>query len=111
MSLSGQPADLMKTVGTRLRKAREARQMSQTALAKLIGTSPNQISMIENGQSGTSIRTMVAAATVLNVSLDYLAGLHDEPATPRDLQYALRKSQARVHDLERHGREPPRPTT
>ena len=107
MSLSGQPAHLMKTVGTRLRKAREARQMSQTALAKLIGTSPNQISMIENGQSGTSIRTMVAAATVLNVSLDYLAGLHDEPATPRDLQYALRKSQARVHDLERHGREPP----
>ena len=107
MPLDGQPADdLTKTVGTRLRKARKARKMSQTALAKLIGTSPNQISMIENGQSGTSIRTMVAAATVLNVSLDYLAGLHDEPATPRDLQYALRKSQARVHDLERHGREP-----
>ena len=107
MPLSGQPADdLMKTVGTRLRKARETRKMSQTALARLIGTSPNQISMIENGQSGTSIRTMVAAATVLNVSLDYLAGLHDEPATPRDLQYALRKSQARVHDLERHGTEP-----
>ena len=107
MSLNGQPADeVMKTVGTRLRKARKARKMSQTALAKLIGTSPNQISMIENGQSGTSIRTMVAAATVLNVSLDYLAGLHDEPTTPRDLQYALRKSQARVHDLERHGKEP-----
>ena len=107
MALRDPPADeIMKTVGTRLRKARKARKMSQTALAKLIRTSPNQISMIENGQSGTSIRTMVAAATVLNVSLDYLTGLHDEPATPRDLQYALRKSQARVHDLERHGREP-----
>ena len=107
MPLNGQPDEVMKTVGTRLRKARKARQMSQTALAKLIGTSPNQISMIENGQSGTSIRTMVAAATMLNVSLDYLAGLNDEPTTSRDLLYALRKSQARVHDLERHGGEPP----
>ena len=43
-----------------------------------------RFSMIENGQSGTSIRTTVAAASALNVSLDFLAGLSDDPeACPR----------------------------
>ena len=50
MPLRGQPtADAMRTVGARLRKGRKLRRMTQTKLAKLIGTSPNQISMIENG--------------------------------------------------------------
>ena len=101
MLLNGQQADdVMKTVGTRLRQARELRRMSQTQLAKRIGTSPNQISMIENGQSGTSIRTLVAAASALNVSLDFLAGLSDDPRPSRDLVRAVRTSRARIRDLE-----------
>ena len=101
MTLNGQPIeDVMKTVATRLRQARELRKTSQTQLAKRIGTSPNQISMIENGQSGTSIRTLVAAASALNVSIDFLAGLSDDPRPARELLYALRKSRARNRDLE-----------
>ena len=90
----------MKTLGTRLRTARKLRQLSQGALAKQIGTSPNQISMIENGQSGTSIRTIVAAASALNVSLDFLAGLSAVPTSARDLLYDLKAAHARTIDLE-----------
>ena len=74
--------------------------MSQSQLARRIGTGASQISMIENGQSGTSNRTMAAAASALNVSLDYLAGLTDEPRAVRELVYTLRKTEARNHDLE-----------
>ena len=87
----------MKTLGRRLRTARKLRQLSQGALAKQIGTSPNQISMIENEQSGTSVRTIVAAASALNVSLDFLAGLSEEPRSARDLLYDLKAAHARDH--------------
>ena len=101
MSLNSQSAeDIMRTLGTRLRKARKLRKMSQTQLAKLIRTSPNQISMIETGQSGTSIRTMVAAASALNVSLDFLAGLVEVPTSTRDLLYDLREQRAELLDMQ-----------
>ena len=99
----------MKTLGTRLRTARKLRQLSQGALAKQIGTSPNQISMIENGQSGTSIRTIVAAASALNVSLDFLAGLIEDPTSARDLLYDRKAAHARTIDLEA-GRQDPAPS-
>ena len=44
----------MRVIGERLREARKLRCVSQTKLAELIGTSPNQVSMIEHEQSGTS---------------------------------------------------------
>ena len=94
---------MQKTRGTRLREARKLRRISQTELARQIRISPNQISMIENGQSGTSIRTTVAAASALNVSLDFLAGLSDDPRPARELLYELKKQYARIRDLE-HGR-------
>ena len=95
----------MKTLGTRLREARKLRTMSQTELARRTGISPNQISMIEGGQSGTSIRTMVAAGAALNVSLDYLTGQIENPTTARDLLYALDEAQARIIDLEQGRRD------
>ena len=102
MRPKGQPTaqGIMSSLGTRLRKARKLRRLSQTELAKQIGTSSGQLSMIENGQSGTSLRAIVAAASALNVSLDYLAGLVDNPTSARDLAYELRKSEARVYDLQ-----------
>ena len=91
----------MKTLGKRLREARKLRGLSQTELARRIGTSANQISMVESGQSGTSIRTIVAAASTLNVSLDFLAGLVEVPESTRDLLHDLQEKQARIIDLER----------
>lgn len=92
--------DIMRTLSTRLRKARELRRMTQGELAKQIQVSAHLISMIENGKCGASIRTMVSAASVLNVSLDYLAGLVDEPQSAREMAYELRQGYARILDLE-----------
>ena len=102
MSLTRQPTaeGIMSTLGERLRTARRLRRLSQSQLARQIGTAANQVSMIENGQSGTSLRTLLAAASALNVSLDYLAGLADTPTSVRDLTYNMRKKDARIHDLE-----------
>ena len=76
------------------------RRMTQTQLAKLIRKSPNQVSMIENGQSGTSIRTMVAAASALNVSLDFLGGLSENPTPSRELLFEMRRDRAYMRDME-----------
>lgn len=101
MSLGSQPAEnTMRTLGTRLREGRKMRRMTQTQLAKLIRKSPNQVSMIENGQSGTSIRTMVAAASALNVSLDFLGGLSEDPTPSRELLFEMRRDRAYMRDLE-----------
>ena len=94
------PVDIMRTLSTRLRKARDLRRMSQGELGKRIRVSANLISMIENGKCGASIRTMVAAANALNVSLDYLAGLVDEPQPAREMAYELKERYARILDLE-----------
>ena len=74
--------------------------MSQGELGKRIRVSANLISMIENGKCGASIRTMVTAANALNVSLDYLAGLVDEPQSAREMAYELKQRYARILDLE-----------
>ena len=42
------------------------------------------------------IRTIVAAASALNVSLDFLAGLIDQPAPTRDILYTLKEKQAYI---------------
>ena len=92
----------MITLGKRLRKARRLRKMTQAELGKIIGTSPNQISMIESGQSGPSIRTVVAAATALEVSTDFLTGLIEDPVSTRQLQHELDRRKAQIFDLKRH---------
>lgn len=95
----------MKTLGTRLREARKLRGMSQSELATRIGTSSNQICMIEGGQSGSSLRTMVAAASTLNVSLDFLAGLVKVPDSARELLYKLQQKDAQILDMRSTYRE------
>ena len=96
-----------KTLGTRLRKSRELRRMPQTRLARRMRTSPSQVSMIESGRCGTSIRSLVAAASTLNVSLDFLAGLSDDPRPTQELVGALRENRASTRDLESRLETPP----
>ena len=101
MTLNSQPGtDLMKLLAIRMRRARKKRKVSQAQLARQIGISPAQVSMIETGQSGPSIRTMVAIASTLNVSLDYLNGLVNVSDSARDMEYLLRRGHAE-HNLDR----------
>ena len=101
MTLISQQNDgTMRVLGSRLRRARKLRRTSQTQLAKMIGTTPNQISMIENDQSGTSLRTAMAAAKALRISMDYLVGWVDEATPTRKIVFDLKRKIARIRDLE-----------
>ena len=90
----------MRVLGDRLRRARKLRRTSQTQLAKMIGTTPSQISMIENDQSGTSLRTAMAAAKALRISMDYLVGWVDDATPTRKIVFDLKTKIARIRDLE-----------
>ena len=61
--------------------------------------------MIEGGQSGASVRTMMSAATTLNVSLDFLAGLVEIPVTAQDLLRSLQEKNTQILDMRTRKRQ------
>lgn len=68
----------MEALRNRLRKAREARQLSQTTLGHLAGCGQGKISAYETGKSRPQYQTLVHIADALQVSTDYLLGRTDE---------------------------------
>lgn len=63
----------------RLRELRKARGLSQRALAELLGVSQQTYSRYERGQRRLSVQAVIALARLYHVSVDYLAGITDEP--------------------------------
>ena len=63
------------TVGSRIKTLREARRLSQTDLAKLIGISPQSISAYETDTREPSNDVLVRLAQLYRVSTDYLLGV------------------------------------
>jgi transcriptional regulator with XRE-family HTH domain len=70
----------MELLAERLRTIREERGFSQTALAARAGLNLGNVNELEQ-QRKTSVRadTIVALASVLGVSSDFLLGLSDNP--------------------------------
>jgi transcriptional regulator with XRE-family HTH domain len=68
------------TLGARIRQSRRARGMSQLALSRLVDISNNAMHKIEVGQTPDPRLSHVRkVAEALDVSLEYLAGLTDDP--------------------------------
>ncbi len=63
----------------RLKDLREDKDLKQTDIAKLLGTTRQQIGKWENGIQSMGIDKYITLAKFYNVSLDYLAGLVDTP--------------------------------
>ena len=72
-------------IGTRLSEARRRKGLAQVELAVAMGERYDQtvISAVENNRSALRFDGLVNAAKELEVSLDYLFGLTDDP-TPAD---------------------------
>jgi transcriptional regulator with XRE-family HTH domain len=70
------------TVGSRLREAREARQLSLRGLARAVDLSPGMLSQIENGHARPSVGTLWALVSELGLSLDAVFPTLDETAGP-----------------------------
>jgi DNA-binding XRE family transcriptional regulator len=68
-----------KEFGARLREARIKSGKKQLEVAKSVGLAPNSISYHEQGHSIPSLDLAVQLSCCLNVSLEYLVGLKNEP--------------------------------
>jgi transcriptional regulator with XRE-family HTH domain len=61
------------TLGQRFLRAREAKAISQSELARLLGVTRNAVSMWERDESQPKSKTMQKAAVILSVGFDWLA--------------------------------------
>ena len=69
----------MKTIGDRVKAAREKCGIKQAELARRLGCSVNALSMLEhNAISDPRASRIIGIAEVLQVSADYLLGLQEE---------------------------------
>ena len=62
----------------RIRDLREDNDLSQSEIAKVIKTTQQQYSKIENGISDISGEKLILLAEFYNVSTDYILGLTDD---------------------------------
>ncbi len=88
--------------GNRIRELREAKGISGTKLAEMIGISPQYLYDLERGEKRLNEETIARLTEVLKVSADYLLGLSDQlqlsiwdrdtPPTDMELEELLRSS-------------------
>ena len=57
------------TLGKRIRLFRKQQRLSQLVLAEMVDKSPTYISLVENGQKGPSLETLIDVANALKVEL------------------------------------------
>jgi transcriptional regulator with XRE-family HTH domain len=96
--------DLLDRVGSRIRRARTDRGMSQQDLAVAVGIEPETISRTETGASAMSLASLARVAKALEVSLGDLLDADralPEPETPPDELELLRL----YRSLDRRGAE------
>ena len=100
----------MKAVGLRIKKAREAKKLTQEDLAALVELSPTHISVIERGLKTVKLDKFVAIANALDVSADSLlvdVAIHSveraSPASwPRPSRSCRPRSSAGASEPSRH---------
>ena len=92
--------DEMSMLGQRVQALRKQHRLSQERLASMAGTSPSQISLVENGKSKPSLKTAVAIARALDTSLDFLTGAAEDPRKVKRLHWELGKQSALLVDLQ-----------
>jgi transcriptional regulator with XRE-family HTH domain len=78
------------TLGERLKKLRLDRGWSQTQLGQKLGVHQKQVSGYERGAHTPSTDVLIRAASLFDISLDYLA-FEDRPSTPAAGQIADRE--------------------
>lgn len=69
--------------GKKFKQARERLGHTQESLAELIGFHPRNITRYENGDAQPNADTLYRIALALNVSVDYLLDLTDDPTPIR----------------------------
>lgn len=69
-----------KLIGLRVKKARQAKNLTQEQLAERLGfVSGDTVGHIECARNKPSLQALIRISMICGVSLDYLAGLTDSP--------------------------------
>ncbi len=76
------------SVGTRIKTARKAKNLTQESLAESVDVGCQHISDIERGICGLSVSTLIELCRVLEVSADYLLFGRSPGGSPLDGLYA-----------------------
>jgi transcriptional regulator with XRE-family HTH domain len=84
-------ADNEETMGQRLRRLREAKELSQPALARLAGVPLGTLRNWEQDRRVPRLDAAVILARVLEVTLDYLAGVLVDETAPRPVRKKPKK--------------------
>lgn len=71
-------------VGERILLLRRRAKLSQPELAQQAGMSVTTLNRVENAHQSLYMEKIVALATALGTTADYLLGLSDNPSTPQD---------------------------
>ena len=74
MAAAHAPVDVLAEVGPRLRRLRERRGVTLTALASRTGISKSTLSRLENGERKPSLELLLPLSRVFNLPLDELVG-------------------------------------
>lgn len=63
----------------RFRELRKKKTASNTVISELFGRNRNTVRRYENGESEPTLTSLINIAEFFGVSIDYLAGLTDDP--------------------------------
>lgn len=80
--------DFNANVGARVRKVREAHQMSREQFGKLCSISDSFLAAVERGEKSITSKTLYNISANAHVSVDYLI-FGDEGGCPADMALAL----------------------
>ena len=100
VSVISQEGNHDEMLGQRVKGLRKRHELSQETLASMVGTSPSQISLIENNRSKPSLTTATAIARALDTSLDFVTGAVDDDRRSAKLLAEIRRQTRRVAELE-----------
>lgn len=87
-------------LGQRVKALRKRHRLSQGDLAEMVGTSPSQISVIENNRTKPSLSVAIAISRALGSSLDFLTGEVDDNRRATVVQADNRRLQQKLDDIE-----------
>ena len=80
------------SIGLRIKHARNEKNWTQEQLAEAVSTSRKHLSLIETGESGVSLETLIAVANALDAPISELLADNlttSEVTTDTDLHYIL----------------------
>ena len=100
MPVNKQAASEDDMLGQRVKALRKRHHLSQETLARMVGTSPSQISLIENSRSKPSLTAAIAIAQALGASLDFLTGAVDDNRRAAELVAEIRKQHKKLYEVQ-----------